>query len=570
MSLRHPKHTPAMSRVEKRFRQIKLMRGLWILSLLGIMMSITLGRAIYLQVIHKDFLKNQWNERHVRTLPLVAHRGILMDRQGEPLAISTPVESVWANPKQFILARSQWNTLMTRLGLSSSHLENTLKGRLEREFVYIKRHISPMLAHQVNELKLPGVYLQREYRRYYPAGEVTAHLLGFTNVDDVGQEGLELAFNTLLKGTPQIQQIIQGKSGQVLATVGNAQEPQPGSNLRLTIDHRLQYLAYRELKSAVLTYQAQGGSAIILDIHTGEILAMVNQPVCNPNHWETRKSEICRNRSTTDVFEPGSTLKPFIIAAALESHRYKPTSRIETHPGQLHVDSYTIKDIRNYGTLDLASILQYSSNVGASKIALSLPAQSIWNMLNLLGFGQAPGTAFPGEGKGYLADFSQWQRIDQANLAFGYGINVSLLQLVRAYAVFGNQGQLPPLRFVPTQTSPHEKTPVVMPPQVAMQTLELLKFVINPQGTGAQARIQGFHVAGKTGTVYKFKEGKYSEDEYLALFVGIAPVRWPRLVMGILIDGPIGDDHSGGKIAAPVFAKVMTEALRLLHIPPDN
>ncbi len=538
-----------------------------------VVISILLLRAVYLQTNRADFLQRQGSARHLRTIPIVAHRGMLMDRNGKPLAISTPVDSVWVNPAQFITVKGKWPELATLLSLQPKQIEKILSKRMQREFVYLKRHIEPKIAAQVTALKLPGVFLQQEYKRYYPTGEVSAHVVGFTNIDDYGQEGLELALNKFLLGTPGKKQIIQDKNGQLIAEPVNLVTPHMGQNIRLTIDSRLQYLVNRELKQAVFDSQSRAGSAVILDVHTGEVLAMVNQPTYNPNN----RSELqnYRNRVVTDIFEPGSTLKPFTIATALDSGKYSPDTNIDTNPGRLSLGKYTIRDSRNYGIIDVATVIKKSSNVGASRIALSLSAKRLWQILTKSGFGYISGSGFPGEVAGRLSHFSEWYKVQQASISFGYGIGVSLLQLARAYAVLGNDGVLPPIKFLEKtmdnlpKSLGNERTQVVSA-KVSQQMLNILMEVVKPDGTGAKAQINGYKVAGKTGTVRKPVIGGYSESDYLALFVGIVPASNPRLVMAILIEEPQQDEYYGGKVAAPVFAKVMTEALRLLNILPDK
>jgi cell division protein FtsI (penicillin-binding protein 3) len=546
-----------------------------ILAFFLLIIIVLLGRAIYLQINQADFLQQQGHARHLRILPLPAHRGMLMDRHGEPLAISTPVDSVWVNPTPFLKAQTHWPQLTKLLGIKTSELHKLLAKRLQREFVYIKRHISPSLAKEVNRLKIPGVFLQREYRRYYPAGEVAAHVLGLTNVDDQGQEGLELALNDFLTGIPGAKRIMQDKKGQVVAELEMLRTPRPGQNIRLSLDRRLQYLAYRELKAAVRRYKARAGSAIILNVHTGEVLAMVNQPAYNPNNRNTKYSGRYRNRAVTDVFEPGSTLKPLTIATALESRQYSPGSRIDTRPGRLQIGQYTVRDSRNYGIINLTTLIQKSSNVGASKIALSLSKKQMWAMLTQVGFGSLSGSAYPGEVPGRLAHYRQWHITEQATISFGYGINVTLLQLARAYAALGNKGILPPIRFLPfeqgtgKQVTEHLPRPV-MQANTAQHILKMLEKVVKSGGTGSLAQIPGYTVAGKTGTVRKHIKGKYSDKDYIALFAGLVPAKSPRLVMVVMIDRPRGKSYYGGRIAAPVFAKVMTDVLRLLNIAPDK
>ena len=548
-------------------------RQQWIFAIFLLALTVILWRAVHLQFVQQDFLRYQGDARHLRTATLTAHRGMLQDRHGEPLAISTPVSSVWLNPRQFIQARARWGELAELLGMSAQQLEALLKGRLQRQFIYLKRHIAPSIAEEIKTLKLSGVYLQREYRRYYPMGEVFAHALGFTDIDDKGIEGLELALNAYLTGVAGEKQVIQDKYGRIIADVRSVKMPQAGQDISLSFDQRLQYVAYRELKTAVLQHKAKAGAAVILDVQTGEVLAMVNQPAYNPNNRQQRDGGYYRNRVITDVFEPGSTLKPFTIAAALESGQYTANTLIDTNPGKLKLGQYTIHDSRNYGIINTKTIIQKSSNVGISKIALSLPKQQLSQFLQHSGLGEVTGSAFPGEVSGYIPDPATWQPTEQATLGFGYGMNVTLLQLTRAYAMFANEGVLPPIRFTPFD--PSEEVNVKLPTPVmshhtAQQLVEMLEAAVNTGGTGEKAQIAGFRVAGKTGTVRKTKQGKYTQDKYLALFAGFVPASRPRLAMAIMIDEPQGKRYYGGDVAAPVFSRVMSESLRLMNISPDK
>jgi cell division protein FtsI (penicillin-binding protein 3) len=544
----------------------------WMLACLVLIIAVIVARAVYLQVMYSDFLQGQGLARHLRTLPVMAHRGMLLDRHGETLAASTPVDSLWVNPVQFANVRPRWGELAQLLGMTLAEIESLLQGRMQREFVYIKRHLPPHLAKEIKALNLDGVFLQREYRRYYPAGEAAAHVVGFTNVDDQGIEGLELALEPYLAGKSGSKQVIQDRNGQIITEVGSVKMAQVGEDVRLSIDQHLQYIAHRELKAAVHQAQAKAGTAVLLDVHTGEVLAMVNQPAYNPNNKEERLPERYRNRAVTDVFEPGSTLKPFTIAAALESKQYHVKSTVDTSPGTLNLGKYQIRDSRNYGVIDLTTILQKSSNVGASKIALSLKPEVLWNMLTKVGFGAITGCGFPGEADGRLPHFLDWHIAEHATLSFGYGLNVTALQLARAYAIFGNEGRLPPVRFtLPSASETFARTlgTQVIQPQTAQQILSMLETVVQSGGTGTKAMLEGFNVAGKTGTVRKNSGGVYNENEYFALFAGIAPASQPRLVLVVIIEEPNTGAYYGGEVAAPVFAKIMQESLRLLNVPPD-
>jgi len=546
-------------------------RRQWMLLIFIIITAILLWRALYLQVMHTDFLQTQGEARHLRTLPIVAHRGMLLDRNAVPLAVSTPVDSVWLNPAQFEEEKARWQQLATILNISVADIATTLKGRMQREFVYLKRRISPNVAQQVEKLGLDGVFLQREYGRYYPTGELCAHLVGFTNIDDVGQEGIERSFNNLLAGEAGAKQVVQGRHGQIIADVRGIKMAHPGVDIRLSIDNRLQYVALRELKAAILEHQAKSGSLVILDVNSGEVLAMVNYPTYNPNNVEEREAERIRNRAVTDVFEPGSTMKPFTLSAALESRQYQATSTIDTNPGYLMLDKYKVKDSHNYGTIDLTTVLQKSSNIGAAKIGLSLSSQNLWQMFSQLGFGKLSGSGFSGEVSGFLPPFQTWNRVKHASVSFGYGLNVNALQLARAYAVLGNNGILPPIRLL--QLSQSELATAssfqVMRRDTAKAIVRMLETVTVDGGTGEAAAIKGFRVAGKTGTVRKVTATGYSESQYFALFAGLVPASRPRFAMVVMIDTPQEGEYYGGKVAAPVFAKVMSQILQWLNIPPD-
>ena len=525
-------------------------------------------RVVDLHVFHKDFLQNQGDARYLRVVPIPAHRGMILDRHGEPLAISTPVDSVWVQPTAFTSAFNDWPKLAKLLKLDLAHVQRTVSQRKDKEFVYLKRHISPDLARQVMALELPGVNLQREYHRYYPAGEVVAHVLGFSNVDDLGQEGLELAYDEWLKGVPGSQRVLKDRLGRVVRHVEQIRKPVPGRDLTLSLDRRLQYLAYRELKRAVMQHKARSGSAVIVDVHSGEVLAMVNQPSYNPNNRDQFKGGQTRNRAVTDLLEPGSTVKPFTVAAALESGRFRASSLVDTTPGQMRLGKAVIRDSRNYGKISLAKVIQKSSNVGASKIALALSDQTLWKVHARLGFGNATDSGFPGEAEGLLSHARHWRDIEKATLAYGYGLSVTPLQLARAYSVLANKGVLKPVSFLRVD-EPVEGERVIST-STARQVSRMLEAVVQEGGTGTRAQIAGYKVAGKTGTVKKAVAGGYSDDRYIAVFAGIAPASQPRLAMVVTINEPRGDIYYGGEVAAPVFSKVMAGALRMMGVPPDD
>jgi cell division protein FtsI (penicillin-binding protein 3) len=501
-------------------------------------------------------------------MPVAAHRGVITDRHGEPLAVSTPVDSVWINPAEFMTARTSWSKVISLLSLNAEKVERLVLQRAKREFVYLKRHIRPELAEKVAALNIAGVYLQREYRRYYPAGEVTAHVLGFTNIDDAGQEGLELAYNDWLRGDSGRKMVIKDRLGRTVKHVESIQAAEPGKDLTLSIDRRLQYLTYRELKRAVLQYKAKSGSAVILDTKTGEVLAMANQPSYNPNNRKKLSSYRLRNRAVTDVFEPGSTIKPFTVAAALESGRFKSNSVVNTSPGYFRIGKYVVQDIKNYGRINLSTIMAKSSNVGASKLALGISAKNLTDVHSRIGFGLTTGSGFPGEVGGILNMPTEKQLVEKATLSYGYGLSVTPLQLVRSYAAIANNGVMPAVSFTRIEQVEYETK--VLSAKHAKQIREMLEAVVSKDGTGNRASVAGYRIAGKTGTVKKASAGGYSNDSYVAVFAGMAPASNPRLAMVVTINEPNGDIYYGGKVAAPVFSKVMSGALRLMDISPDN
>lgn len=525
------------------------------------------ARAVHLQVFNKDFLNQQADSRHLRTEKIFAHRGSITDRNGDPLAISTPVDSVWANPKKLAVAIDRVPALARSLDLDSELLMRRITRSMDKEFLYLKRHLNPDQAHTVMALKLPGVNVIREYRRYYPAGEVTGHLVGFTNIDDDGQEGLELAFNHWLSGDSGAKRVLKDRLGRSVENVESIRPPRHGKDLRTSIDLRLQYLSYRTLKAAIQQYKAESGSIVILDIVTGEVLAMANQPTYNPNDRAQYSAERYRNRAITDIFEPGSSIKPLIIAAALESGRYRANSIVDTAPGYVVVGPKKIEDPRNLGRISLTTVLSRSSNVGATKIALSLEPEQLWRTLTRFGLGSLTASGFPGESAGMLTHYSDWRQISQATLGYGYGVSVTPLQLVQAYAAIGSGGVIRPVSLVRLdEPVPGER---IVDRETAVAVRRMMEEVVRPGGTGNNASIAGYRVAGKTGTAWKFAAGGYSEDKYFSIFAGLVPASNPRLAAVVVIDEPSGDLYYGSDVAAPVFANVMAESLRLLAIPPD-
>ena len=524
-----------------------------------------LWRVIDLQVLRNDFLRNHGDARSLRVVQVPAHRGAIVDRNNEPLAISTPVESVWAEPHKVLTEKNNIAKLAAAIGMDERFLLQLLQDRIGREFVYLKRHMTPDQARIVESLSIAGIHLQREYKRYYPAGEVTSHIIGFTNIDDVGQEGLELAYDHWLRGEPGKKRVLKDRLGHIVKDVENIHSASPGQQLILSIDRRVQYLAYRELKSAVAYHQARGGSLVMLDSVTGEIMAMVGQPSYNPNNRSGFKSDYYRNRAVTDVFEPGSTLKPFTIAAALLSGLYTPASKIETSPGYFKVSNHTIRDVRNYGNINVSDTIKKSSNVAASKIALSLGPEKLWNLYSSVGFGESTSS---GESAGIFSSYNNWSEVELATISFGHGISVTMLQLARAYSVIAAGGLLKPVSFQRVNEPVTGKR--VLTAELVQQVKDMLETVVQPGGTGQRAAVKGYRVAGKTGTAHKAIRGGYAEDRYMSLFAGMAPASDPRLVMVVVIDEPQRGQHYGGQVAAPVFAKVMEGALRILDIPPDD
>jgi cell division protein FtsI (penicillin-binding protein 3) len=538
-----------------------------VLAFFSLIATALAARAVHLQVLNKEFLNQQADTRHLRRERISAHRGTITDRNGEPLAISTPVDSVWANPKELAPAVDDVPQLARTLGLDPQLLMRRITRSMDKEFLYLKRHLSPEQAQQVLALKLPGVNVQREYRRYYPAGEVTGHLVGFTDIDDEGQEGLELAFNHWLAGESGAKRVLKDRLGRSVENVESVRPARHGKNLRTSIDLRIQYLAYRTLKAAIQSYNAESGSIVVLDVDTGEVLAVVNQPTYNPNDRSQFSAERYRNRAVTDIFEPGSSIKPLVIAAALESGEFRPSSIIDTAPGYVTVGAKTIEDRRNLGRVSLTTILARSSNVGVTKLAMSLQPDQLWQTMTRFGLGSLTSSAFPGESAGLLTHFSNWKPISQATLAYGYGISVTALQLAQAYAVLGNGGRMHPVSMVALE-APLEGEQVIAP-DTATAVRRMLEEVVRPGGTGTKAAVAGYRVAGKTGTAWKFAAGGYSEDKYISIFAGLAPASDPRLAAVVVIDEPSGELYYGSDVAAPVFAEAMTESLRLLAVPPD-
>jgi cell division protein FtsI (penicillin-binding protein 3) len=524
-----------------------------------------LARGIYLQGIHNDFLQQKGDARYGRVIDINAHRGMISDRNGEPLAISTPVESIWASPQDVEATPQQIWQLAQILGMNAVEVKNKLNDT-SRDFIYLKRQMPPEQADKVTRLGISGVSLKREYRRYYPGGEVTSHLLGFTSIDDNGQEGIELALQAQLGGKPGSQRVIKDRRGHIVEDVASLRAPKEGGDVALSLDNKIQFLAFREIKQAVEEHKAKAGSIVVLDAKSGEVLALANWPSYNPNNREKPNVNLLRNHVVTDLFEPGSTMKPFTVAAALELGKIKPDTVINTEHGVYTISGRKIHDTHPEAALTVAQVIQKSSNVGASKIALMMKPEQFWHSLNENGFGAQTGCEFPGEAAGKLRDFNKWRPIEQATMSYGNGISVNLLQLARAYTVFANDGELRPVTLL-KQDTPGLGTPVYSA-ATARAVRDMLEMVVRPGGTAPQAQITGYRVAGKTGTAHKLEGGHYV-NKYVASFVGLAPASNPRLIVAVMINEPSGAEYYGGQVAAPAFSSVMGAALRLLNVPND-
>jgi cell division protein FtsI (penicillin-binding protein 3) len=523
------------------------------------------GRILYLQVVDKDFLAEQANDRHLRKQQISAHRGSLTDRYGEPLAVSTPVDTIVANPQALRTALERLGELAAALDQDEEWLARRITSNLDREFVFLDRHVTPAKAARVLALSLPGVAAEREYHRFYPAGEVTAHVLGFTDVDDRGLEGLEAAFDHWLRGENGSKRVLQDQRGTIIKDVELLAPARPGRDLRTSLDLRLQYLAYRELKAAVAESRARSGSVVILDPATGEVLAMVNQPSYNPNDRAQYGVETYRNRAVTDIFEPGSTFKPFVMAEALDSGDYDPSSIVDSS-GALVVNGRIVtEEGSDLGRVSLTEVLAQSSNVGAARVALTRKPHALWDVLSGFGIGRLTDSAFPGESAGTLHDPQHWCTVCQATLSYGYGVNVTALQLARAYAAIAAGGRLMPVSLLALEEIP--KGERVVSAATARELTTMLEAVVARGGTGQRAAVHNFHVAGKTGTSQKAVAGGYNEH-HAAIFAGFAPASQPRLVVVVMIDEPKGA-YYGGDVAAPVFANIVSGALRVLAVPPD-
>ncbi len=567
MKLRRPPESA--SHPPRRRRPNPRMRLALVVGVLGAAAIGLVARAVDLQVVHQAFLQQQGDARFLREVEIPVSRGTIYDRNGVPLAVSTPMLSLWANPDELLQHAERIPDLAKALGVDAVDLARKLQSRNGREFVYLRRLMPPEAAKAVVALDIPGVNVQREYKRYYPDGAAMAHVLGFTNIDDQGQEGLELAYDGWLAGKPGEKRVIRDRLGRIVENVEQIRAPVPGHDLTLSIDSRIQYLAYQALTEAVVKRHAASGSMVILDPRNGEILAMVNVPSYNPNDLDNSNPGQRRNRAVTDVTEPGSTMKPFTITTALESGKWTPATMLDTSPGWFMLDGHTVRDDSNNGRIDVSQVITYSSNIGASKISLTLTPQEMSGVLHKFGFGASTGSGFPGEVGGYIPPPRTWGDFVKATISFGYGLNVTALQLAQAYAAIANEG----VRHTPTFIKGDDNPGVrVEPENVSGEVMAMLRTVVSPKGTAPQAAIPDYTVAGKTGTAHLAIAGGYSHNRYAALFCGIVPASDPRLVGVVIIRdaGGHGGEYFGGLVSAPVFREVMGGALRLLDIPPDN
>ncbi|NLY12919.1 MAG: penicillin-binding protein 2 [Gammaproteobacteria bacterium] len=546
-------------------------RFMIIISLLLLMVAAIAARIVYLHVFSHEFLAMQGDARALRHIPIPAHRGVITDRNGEPLAVSTPVLTLWANPKELLDAKARWNELAKALDVQPAELAKRIESNATREFMYLARGLTPERGQSVLERKIKGVYSKEEFRRFYPAGEVAAHLVGFTDIDEHGREGIELAFNEWLTGVPGKRQVIKDRRGDLIRDVQVKQNAKPGKQLALSIDLRLQYLAHRELRNALLEFEAKAGSLVMIDVRSGEILAMVNHPTYNPNNRRELNPQAMRNRAMVDVFEPGSTVKPFSIAAALGTGRWKPESTVDTGNGSFKIGRYTIRDVSRGGLLDLTGVLKKSSNVAISKIALDIGAQPVYAVMQNVGFGADTGLNFPGEQLGQLPMHRKWGQAETATLAYGYGLSVTAVQLAHAYAVLANGGRNMPLSLLRQDKASVEGVQVI-DAKISSEVMAMLRAVVEePGGGGARAQVPGYHVGGKSGTAKKLAAGGgYTESSYRSLFAGVGPVDNPRVATVVVIDEPSKGGYYGGLVAAPVFGRVMAGALRMLNVRPDN
>lgn len=525
------------------------------------------GRALWLQGLSTEFLQKQGESRYARTLELPATRGKITDRNGQVLASSVPVKAIWAIPEDVLQApKDRLHDLAKLLQMSEGDLRKKLDS--DRSFVYLKRQVEAEAADKIAKLGIAGIDTRKEYKRYYPEGEVMAHVVGFTNIEDAGQEGMELASQKNLAGMTGSRRVIKDRLGRIVEDIESIREPHDGKDLMLSIDSKIQYIAFSQLKEAVELNKAKAGGIVVLDAKTGEVLALANLPTYNPNNRSVLTGAQLRNRVLTDSFEPGSTMKPFTVALALESHRVTPETKIETAPGRITIGSATIGDAHPHGLLTVAQIIEKSSNVGSAKLALQMQPQEMWEMFTTAGFGQQPKFGFPGAVAGRVRPYKSWRPIEQATMSYGHGISVSLIQMARSYLIFARDGDLIPLSFQKVDVAPVGQR--VISEKTARALRAMLESAAGPEGTAPKAQVPGYRVAGKTGTAYKLVGGQYDKTKYVASFVGFAPVSNPRIVIAVMIDEPNNGKHYGGDVAAPIFSAVAASALRALNVAPDS
>jgi cell division protein FtsI (penicillin-binding protein 3) len=541
-------------------------RSRTLLTLLLACFGVLVSRAVYLQGLNNDFYQAKGEARYARSMEIPPTRGVIVDRHNDLLAMSTPVESVAASPADLAITNDQARKLAKLLQTTVPELQRKFEDT-GRAFVYLKRQLPPEQAAKVVELNIPGVFLQREFRRFYPAGEELAHIIGFTNIDDRGQEALELAFEEKLRGKPGFRRVIKDNKGRIVEDVESIRAPQHGERITLTIDAKIQHLAYRELKKALASHRAKAGGIVVLDVATGEVLAMANLPTYDPNNRARTDPARMRNRTVTDLFEPGSTLKPFTVATALEAGTVTPGTVIQTAPGQMTIGSATIHDAHPLGALTVAQVVQKSSNIGSAKLALQLPSETLWKLFNSVGFGTPPKLGFPGEVAGRLRAHENWRPIEQATMSYGHGISVSLLQLARAYTIFATDGELKTPTLIQRDSAAAARR--VISAQTAQAVRKMLEMAVQPGGTAPRAQVAGYRVAGKTGTAHKLEGRGYAANRYISSFVGFAPVSNPRIVVAVMIDEPSAGQYYGGLVAAPLFSEVTGGALRLMGVAPD-
>ncbi len=539
-----------------------------LLILIGLIFTALIGRMVYLMVIDKPFLQQQGDARVLRTIEIPAYRGMITDRNGEPLAVSSPVDDVWVNPQSFYATPQQLHQLANILEIPTWVLSAHINKNKKRGFLYLKRQIPPFVADQIDKLSIDGLFMQRTYRRYYPEGEVTAHIVGLTNIDDQGQEGLELQYNSILSGVPGLRKVIKDRLGNVVQNVSLIRDPKPGADIALSIDRRIQYIAYRDLKNSITEFGAQSGSIIVMSVKTGEVLAMANVPSYNPNNRPAIHDGRFRNRAVTDIFEPGSTMKTFAVTLSLMSGKFTPQSKINTSPGWTIISGHRVQDENNEGLIDVGGVLKYSSNVGVSKMILTLPRDALWQFYDKVGLGHSTDSGFPGESAGELPFHPVWNPFVVSTMSFGYALTVTLLQLAHFYTILANYGVEVPVSLRKIDTPPGGRE--IFPADIAKQVITMLETVVEPGGTATKAHVDDYWVAGKTGTSRLVGTSGYEWNHHNSLFVGMAPASKPEIIVAVYIRDPTKINYFGGEVAAPVFAQVMSGALRILDIPPDH